>query len=307
MATTTTQREYMAFGERKTLKEWAQDSRCPVTLAGLTYRVHKRGMSVREAFAVRHHPAAKHWRRAFGETKPLAEWSRDPRCPVSQRCLYMRVLKQGLTVEQAFMRGPVDMERVKPHRLRSVTAFGETKTAGKWADDPRAKASAGLIVARMRRGYTPEDAITKTPAELTAIKTLGKAGKHFHEAFGELKTLGAWFRDPRCKVSRWGLYFRVLKMGMTVQQALELGPHDPSRPRDPARKGKKRGRKPRWPKITAWGKTRAPEEWAADHRANVPARLIVERLRCGWTPEEAISKARYEHRRPGAQHSNRHG
>jgi hypothetical protein len=298
---TPSQREYTAFGERKSLKEWARDSRCPHTLPGLIYRVIKRGMSIREAFAPRHDPRVKYWRRAFGELKPLAEWSRDPRCPIPQRLLYSRVLKRGLTVEEAFARGPFDMEAVKPKRQRPVTAFGETKTAGEWEADPRARASAGLIVSRIRRGYAQEDAISKTATELTVLKTAGKAGKHFHEAFGERKTLGAWFRDSRCQVSRWGLYFRVLKMGMTVEQALDLGPHDPSRPRDPNRRGKRPGRKSRWTTVTAWGKTKTPEEWASDRRASVSARVIVGRLRSGWTPEQAIAKARYEHRRPGVQ------
>jgi hypothetical protein len=38
---------------------------------------------------------------AFGETKNITEWSRDPRCAVTQPALYLRVVRRGWDPERA--------------------------------------------------------------------------------------------------------------------------------------------------------------------------------------------------------------
>jgi hypothetical protein len=40
------------------------------------------------------------WMTAFGETKLIADWARDPRCVVSRRRLYKRI-EDGWSVEEA--------------------------------------------------------------------------------------------------------------------------------------------------------------------------------------------------------------
>ena len=200
-----------------------------------------------------------------------------------------------MTIEQAFARtyrAAVDPARL-PKRDRLVTAWGETKSAGEWETDPRAKVSARLIADRIRAGCSPEDAISLTPQQRSAAASMDRPSTRFQEAFGERKSMRAWARDPRCPVSHQGLFYRVLVAGMTVEEAFALGGHDPERRRRPSSRYKKLGRKPRWSTITAWGETRTLEEWAADPRARASARLIRVRIDAGYPPEAAISAPRW--------------
>lgn len=93
-----------AFGETKGLREWSRDSRCLVSLPGLLHRVRggmrfeealtkpptNPGGSGRESFFIE----------AFGETKSLADWQRDPRCRVTANALRYR-LREGMNPETA--------------------------------------------------------------------------------------------------------------------------------------------------------------------------------------------------------------
>lgn len=49
--------------------------------------------------------------------------------------------------------------RNKRNTLR-ITAFGDTKAVGDWADDPRCKVSYNLLRSRIQRGWSPEIALT---------------------------------------------------------------------------------------------------------------------------------------------------
>jgi hypothetical protein len=43
-------------------------------------------------------------------------------------------------------------------------------------------------------------------------------------AFGETKTISQWLTDPRCRVDRRCLHWRLAK-GMLPEKAIELAPH----------------------------------------------------------------------------------
>jgi hypothetical protein len=94
-----------AFGERKTLAEWAEDIRCVVSYKLL----HKRMVAYRwngeraitttaKAYGINERAKL---REAFGESKSLTEWSRDSRCAVSFKALYGRVTRFGWCLETA--------------------------------------------------------------------------------------------------------------------------------------------------------------------------------------------------------------
>lgn len=53
------------------------------------------------------------------------------------------------------------------HNTVWVVAFGERKSASDWADDGRCQTHAQVIRDRIRRGWNPEDAITKETASTT--------------------------------------------------------------------------------------------------------------------------------------------
>lgn len=90
-----------AFGEKKVLKDWANDSRCLVSYQTLLYRINS-GWDIANAMV----RSTKNARRksiivtAFGESKTAKQWSRDSRCKVTYRTLVKR-LRRGHAPEYA--------------------------------------------------------------------------------------------------------------------------------------------------------------------------------------------------------------
>ena len=94
--------------------------------------------------------------RAFGETKGIAEWSRDPRCVVTKAGLAAR-LARGVSPAKAIT-GPKRRE-AEYSSAQELTAWGITKPVAAWARDRRATVNEGSIRKRLRAGWTPEAAI----------------------------------------------------------------------------------------------------------------------------------------------------
>jgi hypothetical protein len=198
----------MAFGERKSVTAWARDPRCHVSKSALKYRLNK-GMSLEEALT---RPsgeanAERPMLTAFGELKRLADWLCDPRCVVSSGGLHGR-LEKGMSFEDALTRPVADI----PTATRYIRAFGEVKYLSAWARDARCVVSLHTLDARLARGMSPEDALTRSVSET-------QSNAHFLIAFGETKSLTAWARDPRCCVGRAALAAR-LAAGWDTARAL---------------------------------------------------------------------------------------
>jgi hypothetical protein len=101
-----TRRPYVlvtAFDETKGLTEWSRDPRCAVSARLFAQRL-RAGRRPEEALTdpplVLKRPAGRHLITAFGETKSLARWQRDPRCKVRSFGLRNR-LAQGMDPERA--------------------------------------------------------------------------------------------------------------------------------------------------------------------------------------------------------------
>lgn len=107
-------------------------------------------------------PPARRLLTAFGETKSLTAWERDPRASVTITGMSFR-LARGWTTEDAISaprRGGGNFE----YRLAPVSAFGTSKTPSEWLRDPRCRIlSVGGLRKRLKRGWDPEAAIS-TPA-----------------------------------------------------------------------------------------------------------------------------------------------
>lgn len=91
-----------AFGERKILADWLRDPRCHVSEGTIRRRMN-RGVEGPELFVRDKMKPVRHVGKiavAFGETKTVGDWSRDPRCLVTSNCLKNR-LRRGLSLEQA--------------------------------------------------------------------------------------------------------------------------------------------------------------------------------------------------------------
>jgi hypothetical protein len=199
---------YDAFGERKTLAEWASDSRCPLDLAGLQQRVERGGMTVEEAFAAPVRGSQHAVFEAFGERKVLREWSQDPRCPVKLDSLTTRVTFCKMTVEQAFALGSQRTGRTRGRKRKNkrrrtpaawtLTAWGETKTLKEWAKDPRANAAYPALLNRLKQGFSPEQVITLQWHPPGPAKDAERSKSV--TAWGQTKSAAEWAADPRANV-----------------------------------------------------------------------------------------------------------
>lgn len=96
--------------------------------------------------------------RAFGDAKGPTEWARDPRCRVSLNTL-LRRLRAGVRAEAAITDPPQARGSIK-HHATLITAFGESQSVRQWARDARCKVTAAGLRERLKRGITPEEAIT---------------------------------------------------------------------------------------------------------------------------------------------------
>lgn len=109
---------------------------------------------------------------AFGETKPLCEWLRDPRCTMKRGVLCYRIAR-GFSPEEA-MALPLNAPeiQVKASRgredARFVQAFGETKLLCEWARDPRCSIKSHTLRWRLEKGMSSETAIA-SPLKETGL------------------------------------------------------------------------------------------------------------------------------------------
>ena len=291
--------KYLAWGERKTLRDWADDPRCRTSYANLKGRVDDDWNIV----AAIETPTAARTARpltAWGETKSLRAWEKDERTVVT-RGVIVRRLEEGWEPERALSE--------PPEGWLMVTAWGETKSRYAWSLDARAAVNYGAIMSRLDAGWTPEEAIggepTVGPREVTAwgetrsarawaldsrasvcegailnrleagmtpeeaISLPSQRPPRMVEAWGEAKTTGDWAQDPRCEVTRATLEHRI-GHGWSGEEAMTraVRQHDG---------------------LTAWGETKSLRGWTKDPRGRAGHGVISRRLELGWTPEDAIS------------------
>lgn len=94
-----------AFGETKSLRDWARDKRCQVTKAGLRDRLrngsHPESAITDPPVSQGYNGSWNHLITAFGEEKSLAAWLRDPRCQVRSDWTIVERIQLGATPEKA--------------------------------------------------------------------------------------------------------------------------------------------------------------------------------------------------------------
>ncbi len=147
---------------------------------------------------------------AWGETKTVAEWSRDPRCVVRQVTLYSRLrTKIKIWSHEAALSTPADERFVSEAHIvqaKLYEAFGESKTIEDWAKDPRCTVRQTTLASQISKGVPLEVALGVPPK--------------LREAFGERKTIAEWAKDPRCEVTYANLRARVHR-GTPLELALQ--------------------------------------------------------------------------------------
>lgn len=195
--------DLVAFGETKTLSEWAKDPRCVVSRESVRTRLAL-GWDVERALTARKHDKTLGSFEYAGQSKTLAEWADF--FGLKYHTLYRRIVTDKLSFEAAIEKGLED-------NVRLVTAFGETKPVHHWAVDPRAKATGVTIIRRLNAGWNPRLAITEEPDNRS---TLGQGT--VYEAFGKRMSIPDWARlsgVPESKIRQ-----RMQRVQCTVEQAL---------------------------------------------------------------------------------------
>lgn len=228
--------EYHAFDESKSLTYWVEDPRCLCSYEVLTRRIQK-GWDFEKALTTQQKHRPKRLLTAFSETMPSHAWSRDPRCVVSKSTLDIR-LREGWMLEKALTtprsiplvqitafgitkpllawvsdsRCKVDAMALRA-RLKSewkaekaitttpknsptwiLNAWDEQKCQRDWLNDPRCVVSLKTLKKRLKEGWQAEEALSTPVEDVNGEKLL--------TAFGETKSLLAWLKDERCRVSR---------------------------------------------------------------------------------------------------------
>ena len=108
-----------------------------------------------------HAPVARRPLPALGETKALHAWARDPRCPVTASTIAKR-LGRGWDTKSAITTPP-QTPGCRGTVFTRLRAFGQVKGPRAWSRDRRCKVTMHGLMARVRRGWTVERAIS-TPA-----------------------------------------------------------------------------------------------------------------------------------------------
>ena len=246
---------YTAFGETKTVAGWSADERCRVPHIVLLQRL-RRGWPLEQSLAtIPHHSTRRTALTAFGETKSLAAWVRDPRCVVAPATVSER-LSRGWSLEEALTHAPLPY----PHS-QALCAFGETKPMAAWLEDVRCLVGRDAIKYRLAQGWSVEDALATPPG--------ARRGRRL-TAFGLTQSLQAWTQDKRCRVSVATLTAR-LTTGWPLEEALTTPPFE------------------RLPQLTAFGDTLPISAWIADPRCIVSRATLLERLREGWPADRALA------------------
>jgi len=118
--------------------------------------------SGREVLAKRkphsHAPLARRPLRALGETKALHAWARDPRCPVTASTIAKR-LDRGWDTKTAIT-APPKTPGCRGTVFTRLRAFGQVKGPKGWSRDRRCRVTMHGLIARLRRGWDVEKAIT---------------------------------------------------------------------------------------------------------------------------------------------------
>jgi len=251
--------KYSAFGESKSIKDWILDSRCLVSESTVRLRVTA-GWEFTDAIT-KQTPSRYSERNpikyeAFGESKSIKDWTKDPRCLVSGSNIRRRVYA-GWDFREAI---------TKRGTIIKYEAFGELKSIKDWTKDPRCLVSDSTVRLRVTAGWDFREAITK---RATIIK---------YEAFGELKSIKDWLLDPRCLVSESTIRLRVTA-GWDFTDAITNRTREYKTPLISH---------PSVPRYAAFGVSRTLSEWARSPLSIVARSTLRNRVGAGWSMERAL-------------------
>lgn len=153
-----------AWGETKSVQEWAKDKRCGGMCVSTIRKRIAEGWEPEEAIQEggQYFPVSGRQLindtlelEAWGETKTVREWMQDERCAITDREVLRGRIKMGWLPEDILSR---------PNRTRvpvlQVTAWGDTKTLKEWIEDDRCVVkNLSTLHQRLWQGKEPEEAL----------------------------------------------------------------------------------------------------------------------------------------------------
>lgn len=198
---------------------------------------------------------------AFGETKTVSEWTRDPRCQVDKITTLSSRCESGMSDQEA-IETPLGAKAKKP---RLLTYDGETKSVMEWLRDDRCVPKMRTtIMSRLAKGWSHEKVLTWPVKEVKSTRSRVRA-------WGETKSVPEWVNDERCKVDSATLWRRLKRSDVSPEHAMTVPP----------------GRMTEV--IVAWGEAKTATQWEEDDRCRVSAHTLRDRVsRQRMSPEDAI-------------------
>jgi transposase-like protein len=256
--------------------------------------------------------------RAFGETKTVGAWSRDPRCRVSEHALRRRLLaawhpEEAMTLPKGRTSGTRHLRQPvlrKTGRSR-VTGIDWKAVEREWLESRtpeediarRLGVTRGTVMFRLRptRAWLAASKPALSSTDRGALRRswslmMGKCRSPTHRQYHRAGALGidvckAW--EDRDNFFRWALA-AGWRRGMWLSRRYHGRGFDPSNCiwlDGKAARGRTRPTslksRPRWP-ITAFGQTRSAMSWSRDRRCKVSYETLRKRLHRGWDAEQAI-------------------
>jgi len=104
---------------------------------------------------------------AFGETKCLFDWGKDPRSVLNEWGLRARVDSGNWPDFEKALTEPVKSRKEVSRNMktnRNLTAFGETKCLRAWLEDPRCLVKRDSFRDRLAKGWDTERALSTPPS-----------------------------------------------------------------------------------------------------------------------------------------------
>lgn len=251
-----------AFGEKKSIMKWVEDSRCSVSYSTIYHRI-RNGWELEKSITEK--------------SEGINSEGSKSKCLIGDQVREIILhIEDGKSVRELGKLYGVSYENIsqikrgkiwrrvtggKPviKKEKKIAAFGEDKTFAEWLKDERFEVCLALFKKRRKEGRSFEDSMRR---EFHGKKII---------AFGETKTLSEWVKDKRCKVDKVGTLYHRMYMGlMNPEEAItteKLVKHQ----------------------INAFGEMKSANEWVKDKRCKIGYSTLLDRVANGWDYEEALT------------------
>lgn len=247
-------------------------------------------------------PPAKHLVEAFGETKGVKAWARDPRCRVTFRTLSGRLNRSGWRAERAITTPPTrpDSHRARPARRRG----GRKRVIGDEAvrlhleehlSPNQIAARLGVSHGGVRKALRALGVYRRRPP----ARRLDRVGRSIYGTWSNLRRRAEAIADEWESFERFLSWARAsgFRRGLCLARIDRRAAYGPANCTWVTRREVHRGARPpirrppsRWT-LKAFGETQGLCAWARDRRCEVSVAQLRRRLYAGMPLKDALTKS----------------